>query len=76
MLDFANAAGDIRRLNDQTLLAMLLGAETAEALSGNNLVRLFGLEVATDSRLCESEAGYLAFVAGNEVLSFAERGLL
>lgn len=61
MLDFTNAGGEIRRLNDQALLAMLLGAETAEELSGYNLARLFGLEAATTSRLCENEVGYLAF---------------
>jgi DNA repair protein RadC len=71
MLDFTNAAGDIRRLNNESLMSMLLGAETAEALSGKNLVTLFGLEAATDSRLCESEAGYLAFpvlIAAKELL--------
>jgi len=74
MLDFTIAVGDIRRLNDHTLLSMLLGAEAADALSGNNLAKLFGLETATDSQLCESEAGYLAFpvlAAAKELLGRA-----
>lgn len=71
MLDLAHVAGDIRRLNNQTLLAMLLGAEVAEELSRNNLAKLFGLQAETDSRLYENEAGYLAFpvlVAAKELL--------